>query len=109
MVCASIFVFVKQKTAYEMRISDWSSDLCSSALCGLSKRRFGGDDVGFCRFERLGGRRGLDRRRRYFLRFPPCQEPPEERDDDDQHDERDDPVFLKPSHDDLPLGQLMRG
>src|SRR3546814_3769572 len=25
--------FFKQKTAYEMRISDWSSDLCSSDLC----------------------------------------------------------------------------
>src|SRR3546814_7977629 len=24
--------FIKQKTAYEMRISDWSSDLCSSDL-----------------------------------------------------------------------------
>src|SRR3546814_18172542 len=29
-----IFVFFfKQKTAYEMRISDWSSDVCSSDLC----------------------------------------------------------------------------
>src|SRR3546814_5179054 len=27
-----VFVF-KQKTAYEMRISDWSSDVCSSDLC----------------------------------------------------------------------------
>src|SRR3546814_18257368 len=26
------FVFCKQKTAYEMRISDWSSDVCSSDL-----------------------------------------------------------------------------
>src|SRR3546814_1379404 len=26
------FVFVKQKTAYEMRISDWSSDVCASDL-----------------------------------------------------------------------------
>src|SRR3546814_7580208 len=25
-----LFVFFKQKTAYEMRISDWSSDVCSS-------------------------------------------------------------------------------
>src|SRR3546814_13483940 len=31
MVC-SVFFFVKQKTAYEMRISDWSSDVCSSDL-----------------------------------------------------------------------------
>src|SRR3546814_14686263 len=27
-----IFFFVKQKTAYERRISDWSSDVCSSDL-----------------------------------------------------------------------------
>src|SRR3546814_7035305 len=29
MIC---FFFFKQKTAYEMRISDWSSDVCSSDL-----------------------------------------------------------------------------
>src|SRR3546814_20884507 len=28
----SLFFFFKQKTAYEMRISDWSSDVCSSDL-----------------------------------------------------------------------------
>src|SRR3546814_3161870 len=28
------FFFFKQKTAYEMRISDWSSDVCSSDLLG---------------------------------------------------------------------------
>src|SRR3546814_14192375 len=28
----SYFFFFKQKTAYEMRISDWSSDVCSSDL-----------------------------------------------------------------------------
>src|SRR3546814_1296028 len=27
-----LFFFVNQKTAYEMRISDWSSDVCSSDL-----------------------------------------------------------------------------
>src|SRR3546814_5313034 len=32
-LCNSMFVFFfKQKTAYEMRISDWSSDVCSSDL-----------------------------------------------------------------------------
>src|SRR3546814_3861067 len=31
----SVFCFFKQKTAYEMRISDWSSDVCSSDLIGL--------------------------------------------------------------------------
>src|SRR3546814_9222086 len=29
------FFFFKQKTAYEMRISDWSSDVCSSDLFDL--------------------------------------------------------------------------
>src|SRR3546814_5755501 len=36
----SCFFFFKQKTAYEMRISDWSSDVCSSDLaivaCGYA-------------------------------------------------------------------------
>src|SRR3546814_1628866 len=35
-----VFFFFKQKTAYEMRISDWSSDVCSPDLCwkfGFSK------------------------------------------------------------------------
>src|SRR3546814_5590921 len=31
-----MFFFFKQKTAYEMRISDWSSDVCSSDLMGSS-------------------------------------------------------------------------
>src|SRR3546814_5433861 len=30
-----LFFFFKQKTAYEMRISDWSSDVCSSDLHAL--------------------------------------------------------------------------
>src|SRR3546814_6408808 len=32
MLSHSFFFFFKQKTAYEMRISDWSSDVCSSDL-----------------------------------------------------------------------------
>src|SRR3546814_5192141 len=36
--CVTIYVFFfKQKTAYEMRISDWSSDVCSSDLAALRK------------------------------------------------------------------------
>src|SRR3546814_5897146 len=35
-LCVRVFFF-KQKTAYELRISDWSSDVCSSDL-----RRFAG-------------------------------------------------------------------
>src|SRR3546814_7967800 len=33
------FCFFKQKTAYEMRISDWSSDVCSSDLRQLRRSR----------------------------------------------------------------------
>src|SRR3546814_8507097 len=33
-----VFFFFKQKTAYEMRISDWSSDVCSSDLGGKGER-----------------------------------------------------------------------
>src|SRR3546814_870296 len=40
-MCSLLFVFLffffKQKTAYEMRISDWSSDVCSSDLGGLGR------------------------------------------------------------------------
>src|SRR3546814_12633130 len=35
-----VFFFFKQKTAYEMRISDWSSDVCSSDLGGLVAASF---------------------------------------------------------------------
>src|SRR3546814_9517988 len=34
LLCLCFFFFFKQKTAYEMRISDWSSDVCSSDLRG---------------------------------------------------------------------------
>src|SRR3546814_3482991 len=42
-----LFFFFKQKTAYEMRISDWSSDVCSSDL--MASRFFirGGTQQGF--------------------------------------------------------------
>src|SRR3546814_4048341 len=36
-----LFFFFKQKTAYEMRISDWSSDVCSSDLKPAQRRRAG--------------------------------------------------------------------
>src|SRR3546814_20537415 len=35
-----MFFFFKQKTAYEMRISDWSSDVCSSDLHAAVGKRF---------------------------------------------------------------------
>src|SRR3546814_1763183 len=34
------FFFFKQKTAYEMRISDWSSDVCSSDLLWLTRTQY---------------------------------------------------------------------
>src|SRR3546814_12698510 len=67
------FFFIKQKTAYEMRISDWSSDLCSSDLAQIYQRqlwscrgRFRAD--GNCQaargFDTRDRRRGAYRRRR---------------------------------------------
>src|SRR3546814_18369388 len=69
-----VVFFFKQKTAYEMRISDWSSDVCSSDLVerivdaaeAEALRRLGieGDAVGDIVAEqqerRETGRRGLD-------------------------------------------------
>src|SRR3546814_13298727 len=40
------FFFFKQKTAYEMRISDWSSDVCSSDLPFAQDGRRGGRQPG---------------------------------------------------------------
>src|SRR3546814_10245213 len=37
--CSGFFFFFKQKTAYEMRISDWSSDVCSSDLAPRRRGR----------------------------------------------------------------------
>src|SRR3546814_2424598 len=34
-----VFFFFKQKTAYELRISDWSSDVCSSDLLDSDRLR----------------------------------------------------------------------
>src|SRR3546814_7817748 len=47
-LCIFCSFFFKQKTAYEMRISDWSSDVCSSDLAavlgigGCGRTEFGG-------------------------------------------------------------------
>src|SRR3546814_9765107 len=76
------FFFFKQKTAYEMRISDWSSDVCSSDLAArrrpLTRLRPGDrlaegsaagglpadPPAGLCRarLRALGGRHGADPR-----------------------------------------------
>src|SRR3546814_5924246 len=58
------FFFFKQKTAYEMRISDWSSDVCSSDL--LERRRAAGhrlvDDLSVRAGREAGLARGPDHR-----------------------------------------------
>src|SRR3546814_10317331 len=41
LLTVSYFFFFKQKTAYEMRISDWSSDVCSSDLSELPQAALG--------------------------------------------------------------------
>src|SRR3546814_2499270 len=43
MLC--VFLFFKQKTAYDVRISDWSSDVCSSDL-RLARRHHAPGPVG---------------------------------------------------------------
>src|SRR3546814_4184790 len=52
-----IFFFFKQKTAYEMRISDWSSDVCSSDLIPLHRveagRAIGIGERGFQQGDRI--------------------------------------------------------
>src|SRR3546814_8688466 len=60
-----IFFFFKQKTAYEMRISDWSSDVCSS---DLRQRRLGqeGELARVVHFYGLGVGRGFDKADRSF-------------------------------------------
>src|SRR3546814_11689778 len=45
-VLLGLFFIFKQKTAYEMRISDWSSDVCSSDLNECVVRRFRRNRIG---------------------------------------------------------------
>src|SRR3546814_14118364 len=40
LVIFTLIFFFKQKTAYEMRISDWSSDVCSSDLSSAESESF---------------------------------------------------------------------
>src|SRR3546814_2309687 len=56
------FVF-KQKTAYEMRISDWSSDVCSADLFGISGK------VAFV----SGGSKGMAREAALMLAGEGCK------------------------------------
>src|SRR3546814_2411998 len=56
MLCLCVLFFFKQKTAYEMRIIDWSSDVCSSDLLQLA------DLVGDRRRDLIGAGAGPDDR-----------------------------------------------
>src|SRR3546814_2098322 len=53
-----VFFFFKQKTAYEMRISDWSSDVCSSDLLTIIGATSG--DTGSAAIDALAGREHVD-------------------------------------------------
>src|SRR3546814_4615143 len=57
-MCA-FFFFFKKKTAYEMRISDWSSDVCSSDLIDhsrlFSRNALKHGDISFHHLTRLEG------------------------------------------------------
>src|SRR3546814_10266051 len=62
-----MIVFCKQKTAYDMRISDWSSDVCSSDLAAVRtgrrsrlRRPLADDLAGLGRHDRLARLRQSD-------------------------------------------------
>src|SRR3546814_4731792 len=69
------FFFFKQKTAYELRISDWSSDVCSSDLAerhlGEADPRIRGGDAhvaGERELEAAAERRAVQRRDERLVR-----------------------------------------
>src|SRR3546814_8423566 len=69
MCCDGVFFF-KQKTAYEMRIIDWSSDVCSSDL--QREDRLGRELAHVADVRQLAGRRRIeagrvDRQQAVFL------------------------------------------
>src|SRR3546814_4021993 len=64
-----LFFFFKQKTAYEMRISDWSSDVCSSDLL-TSAARSAASVSGFDGHRRVDG---VGMAARAALMMPPQQ------------------------------------
>src|SRR3546814_8411227 len=74
-----IFLF-KQKTAYELRISDWSSDVCSSDLIAAPRplrgrsvaTRLAGHNLGRARTERLGESDGHMRAECGMVAIFPC-------------------------------------
>src|SRR3546814_10667124 len=67
-----LFFFFKQKTAYEMRISDWSSDVCSSDLRGVFEPQMVdiGADAKFGGQVEIGARADEHRARIVEVRLP---------------------------------------
>src|SRR3546814_19222942 len=87
-VVCSCFFFFKQKTAYEMRISDWSSDVCSSDLCTARVRdrpveQCGADPLAVPAAEHIA-----------LVEFDRGLGPVPRKGDRPQFDEADDPVVL---------------
>src|SRR3546814_1900081 len=74
-----VFFFFKQKTAYEMRISEWSSDVCSSDL-GHKRERSTASGDRWRSHGRNGGRspraESNRRPRRFAGNFTTCGGPP---------------------------------
>src|SRR3546814_567229 len=58
---SAMFFFFKQKTAYEMRISDWSSDVCSSDLRDEHHQHAVADPARGAEIERPGEEHGKGR------------------------------------------------
>src|SRR3546814_8534976 len=60
------FLFLKQKAAYEMRISDWSSDVCSSDL-GLTVIVTAGSDEKCARAREVGAAHAINYKTQDFV------------------------------------------
>src|SRR3546814_19146587 len=65
-----VFFFCNQKTAYELRISDWSSDVCSSDLDGCCR----GNPLASAHLLRTPGRRARPSGK--WMVFPPPEGSP---------------------------------
>src|SRR3546814_20772577 len=100
----SIFFFFKQKTAFELLISDWSSDVCSSDLSavrpasgGVATARGIGTVSAPARSLPCASGLGPDRRGR------PTQKSPDEPVPDRRHCRQPSPRLVKPQAGDRPL------
>src|SRR3546814_8068573 len=69
-----MFVFFNQKTAYEVRMSDWSSDVCSSGLLLVEALRDGGGG-GISERQRGDGKQGKGVFKTHLKVLYPCHAP----------------------------------